>query len=279
MADRQDMEIKTKNAILVKEKVFTILFIIMLSKAQISLIHSLQHKKYRKIHSLFVVEGLKSIQEFILFSWQIDTIYVTDAVSAKLNKIPRNIKCISVTDAELRKISFLNNPQGILALVKTPFPEQLEYDTLKRNHTLLLDNIQDPGNMGTIIRTAEWFGIKKIICSNECVDVYNPKVVQATMGSLSRLKIFYQDLGLVISACDIPTYGAVLDGESIYKMDFKDEGLIIMGNEGNGISSEILEQLDYRVTIPNYGQAESLNVAVATTIFCSELARRKIPFK
>ncbi len=140
----------------------------------------------------------------------------------------------------------------------------------------MLDDVQDPGNLGTIIRTAEWFGIEHIICSIGTVDAYNPKVVQATMGSLARLQVYYTNLNEFIPASGLKVYGALLDGQSIYQTKWSDEGLIVMGNEGNGISDEIIALIDQAVTIPRIGQAESLNVAVATTIFCSEIARQKL---
>lgn len=162
-----------------------------------------------------------------------------------------------------------------MALVHIPEQKELQVQDYKNQHTLVLDDIQDPGNLGTIIRTAEWFGFQQIICSIGTVDAYNPKVVQATMGSLSRIQIHYIDLKSFIKEVKIPVYGALLDGDSIYETDWTHEGLIILGNEGNGISEEIIELVDQPVTIPRIGEAESLNVAVATTIFCSEIARTK----
>src|SRR5690606_34535800 len=147
-----------------------------------------------------------------------------------------------------------------------------DWSLLRQQHNLLLDDVQDPGNLGTIIRTAEWFGIQHIICSVGTVDAFNPKVVQATMGSLARVKIYYTSLVDFINQSEMATFGALLDGSSIYKTDFGKAGLIIMGNEGNGIGTEIIDKIDHAVTIPRIGNAESLNVAVATTVFCSEIA-------
>ena len=140
---------------------------------------------------------------------------------------------------------------------------------------MVLDDVQDPGNLGTIIRTAEWFGFQHILCSLGTVDAYNPKVVQATMGSLSRIEIHYVDLKAFIREAKIPVFGALLNGDSVYKTDWASEGLVVLGNEGNGISDELISLVDKPVTIPRIGNAESLNVAVATTIFCSEIARTK----
>lgn len=251
----------------------------MLSKAQISLITSLQHKKFRTQHNLFVVEGIKSVLEFIHSSYKISKIFATAEAAAKLGKIPQNIKLDELTDAEFNKISGLKNPQGALALVEIPQFDQLKLTNLNGKHSLILDDVQDPGNLGTIIRTAEWFGIENIICSIGTVDAYNPKVVQATMGSLSRIKIHYLDLEEFILKNNMPIFGALLNGESIYETNFGDEGFIMMGNEGNGIRESLIPKVDKAVTIPRVGNAESLNVAVATTIFCSELTRQNMEKK
>ncbi|WP_313418291.1 TrmH family RNA methyltransferase [Sphingobacterium multivorum] len=248
----------------------------MLSKAQISLITSLQNKKYRKQHGLFIVEGIKSVMEFISSSYEVESIFYTDDANTKVGKISHNIKSHELTETEFQKISALKSPQGVLALVKLPLQQKIVPSNLKNKFSLVLDDVQDPGNLGTIIRTAEWFGIEHIICSIGTVDAYNPKVVQATMGSLARLQIHYTDLTDFIPATGLKVYGALLDGQSIYQTVWADEGLIVMGNEGNGISDEIIALIDQAVTIPRLGQAESLNVAVATTIFCSEISRQKL---
>jgi TrmH family RNA methyltransferase len=248
----------------------------MLSKAQISLITSLQNKKYRKQHGLFIVEGIKSVMEFISSSYEVESIFYTDDANTKVGKISHNIKSYELTDTEFQKISTLKSPQGILALVKLPLQQKIVPSNLKNKFSLVLDDVQDPGNLGTIIRTAEWFGIEHIICSIGTVDAYNPKVVQATMGSLARLQIHYTDLTDFIPATGLKVYGALLNGQSIYQTVWANEGLIVMGNEGNGISDEIIALIDQAITIPRIGQAESLNVAVATTIFCSEIVRQQL---
>lgn len=248
----------------------------MLSKAQISLITSLQHKKFRSQHHLFVVEGIKSVLEFMESAYKIEKIYATVEAVAKLGKIPENIKLEEVSVQEFGKISSLKSPQGALALVELPQWDELTQKDLQGKHSLLLDDVQDPGNLGTIIRTAEWFGIAHIICSIGTVDAFNPKVVQATMGSLSRIKLHYVDIEAFMASNSLPIFGALLEGTSIYAHDFGKEGLIMMGNEGNGIRKSVIPQVTQAVTIPRIGAAESLNVAVATTIFCSELARQQL---
>ncbi|MBO9675144.1 MAG: RNA methyltransferase [Sphingobacteriaceae bacterium] len=245
----------------------------MLSKSQISFIKSLHQKKYRKEHGLFIVEGIKSIKEFIRSNYHIHTIFYNSEQYNLLPKLPANINLFEVKNAELEKISTLQTPQGFLALVHIPKNKPLDEKELKNQFTLVLDGVQDPGNMGTIIRTADWFGFKKIICSLDSVEVFNPKTVQATMGSLARVDIFETDLPAFLAGNKLPVFGALLDGESIYKTQWGNEGLVILGNEGKGISPEVIKKINKPVTIPRIGEAESLNVAVSAAIFCAELVR------
>lgn len=246
----------------------------MLSKSQISFINSLHQKKQRKEMGLFLVEGLKSVTEFIESDYQIDTIYHTPAVLSKLDKISGNIKLVEIKPEELSKISTLNAPQDVLAVLKMPEEELIRPEQLKNQFSLVLDGVQDPGNMGTIIRTADWFGISNLICSNDTVEVYNPKVVQASMGSLSRTKVFYTDLVQFLEENQVPSYATTLNGRSIYETNFKAEGLLILGNEGNGIRAEVLEKVKNQITIPRFGSTESLNVAVSAGICCAEIRRK-----
>ncbi|SDL12182.1 RNA methyltransferase, TrmH family [Pedobacter sp. ok626] len=245
----------------------------MLSKSQISFIKSLHQKKYRKENGIFIIEGIKSIEEFIQSNYQIHSIYYLAQYHSLLPTLPANIKLFEVNNAELDKISTLQTPQGILALVNIPKPPVLNLVDLKNSFTLVLDGVQDPGNMGTIIRTADWFGFKHIVCSNNCVEVYNPKTVQATMGSLSRVNIYYEELPLVLKNIKMPIFGAVLDGKSMYKTDWGNEGLVILGNEGQGISPEVIKLITNPVTIPRTGGAESLNVAISAAILCADISR------
>jgi TrmH family RNA methyltransferase len=245
----------------------------MLSKSQISLLKSLQHKKFRKEHGFFLVEGYKSVIEFVNTAYQVDTIYHTPEIASKMMNLSRKINFQEISLTDLEKISSLKTPQEVIGLVKIPKWPLLNYNLLKNKFSLVLDGVQDPGNMGTIIRTADWFGIADIICSDDTVDVYNPKVVQATMGSLARINVHYGDLTTILPQIKLPLFGAMLDGENIYSTNFGNEGLLAMGNEGNGLRPEIQELINKKVTIPRIGYAESLNVAIATAILCSEIKR------
>jgi len=245
----------------------------MLSKSTISLLKSLQQKKFRIEHGLFLVEGNKSVTEFANSPYQIEAIYHTTAIDPKLLKLSGKINFSEISLNDLEKISSLKSPQEVIALVKIPALPILNATALKGKFAIALDGIQDPGNMGTIIRTADWFGMQHIVCSADTVDVYNPKVVQATMGSLAHVNIYYVELAQFLESINMPLFGALLDGSNIYKTDFGTEGLIIMGNEGNGLRPEIIKLVQKAVTIPRGGNAESLNVGIATAIFCSEIKR------
>jgi len=245
----------------------------MLSKSQIGFIKSLHQKKYRKESGLFIIEGIKSISEFVHSNYQIDSIYFLGQYQSLLPKLPPNIKLFEVNTTELDKISALQAPQGILAVVKIPPIAAFNKEILKNSFSLILDGIQDPGNLGTIIRTADWFGFKNVICSTHTVEVYNPKTVQATMGSLARIDVSYQDLSTFLKDIKIPIFGAMLDGNSLYETNWGKEGLVILGNEGQGVSEEVIKFINNPVTIPRVGQAESLNVAVSAAIFCADIRR------
>jgi len=245
----------------------------MLSKSTISLLKSLQQKKFRTEHGLFLVEGYKSVIDFANSAYQIVTIYYTNAIDPKLLNLSGKINFNEISLTDLEKISSLRSPQEIIALVKMPEWPILKAEELKGKFAIALDGIQDPGNMGTIIRTADWFGIQHIICSADTVDVYNPKVVQATMGSLARINVYYTELAEFLGDINLPVYGALLDGANIYETDFGTEGVVIMGNEGNGLRPEIIRLVKKAITIPRWGNAESLNVGIATAIFCSEIKR------
>lgn len=240
----------------------------MVSKNQIKLITSLQQKKYRKIHQLFIAEGKKVILELLDAGFQLEFLFVTEA-----NLFPQTYHSELISEQELKKITALTTPNNCLAVFKTQ---------INQNHTdseliLALDTIRDPGNMGTIIRLCDWFGITTLVCSEESVDSYNPKVIQATMGSLARVTIIYTDLQNYLSQTTLPVFGTFMDGENIYKTEIPQKGIILMGNEANGISKEIEKLVTTRLSIPRFGDlqaTESLNVATATAIFLSEFRRR-----
>jgi TrmH family RNA methyltransferase len=248
----------------------------MLSKSQISLITSLQHKKFRHQHNLFIVEGHKSVSEFAQSSYQLEAIYHTPEFAVKLLKLSNKINFQEISVADMARITCLKTPTDVLALVKVPVSPVIDYSLLKEKFSLALDGVQDPGNMGTIIRTADWFGIEHLICSDDTVDAYNPKVVQATMGSLARVKVHYTDLLKTLPQSKLNIFGALLNGTNIYNTTFGAEGILIMGNEGNGIRPQVQEVINTAVTIPQAGKAESLNVAMATAIFCSEIKRNTL---
>lgn len=238
----------------------------MLSKNQIKLVRSLELKKNRKRENLFVAEGPKVVGDLLRTGYRPHTIFST---------IPRADAQL-VTEEELCHISFLQHPQEVLAIFEipaTPHPS-----AISQQLSLALDGIQDPGNLGTIIRIADWFGIGTIYCSPETADVYNPKVVQATMGSIAHVSITYCNLVELLSTAQCPVYGTLLDGDDIYQQPLTPHGIIVMGNEGNGISQTVRPLITNRLLIPNFNPAtetaESLNVAIATAITCSEFRRR-----
>ena len=246
----------------------------MLSKSQINLLKSLQQKKFRREQGLFIVEGHKSIIEFINSAYPVEAVYYTSSFDSKVLKLSQKINFCEISVIELEKISSLKTPQDALALVKIPQWPVLQHEQLKGKFSLVLDGIQDPGNMGTIIRIADWFGIDNIICSDDTVDAYNPKVVQDCMGSLDRVRVHHISLTEFLPEIKLPIFGALLNGANIYDTDFGKEGLIIMGNEGNGLRPEIQKMVNNAITIPRIGKAESLNVAIATALFCSEITRK-----
>ncbi len=239
----------------------------MVSKNQIKLINSLQQKKYRKLHNLFIAEGKKVIQELIDANFCLEHLFVTQT-----DLFDKKHAATLILDSELKKISALTSANDCLAVFKIK-----EYSSSTNSGLeLALDNIKDPGNMGTIIRLCDWFGISKIVCTEETVDMYNPKVVQATMGSLARVQVEYTNLATYLKATDKEIFGTFMDGENIYRKDLPSNGILVMGNEANGISSEIENLITQKISIPRFGnlqQTESLNVATATAIFLSEFKR------
>ncbi|KGL58644.1 TrmH family RNA methyltransferase [Polaribacter sp. Hel1_85] len=239
-----------------------------ISKNQFKLITSLSQKKYRQKHKLFIAEGIKVVQELLNSSLEVETLFCTDDFSTNISD--ENIVRISETD--LKKISNLKTPNKVLGLFK--FPDEKAFKN--KGLVIALDAINDPGNLGTIIRLCDWFGVEELICSKDTVDCFNQKVVQASMGSLTRISIRYVDLAEYLSATNLPTFIADMDGENVYKTNLPKEGILIMGNEANGVSNEIKKLITNKISIPRFGEiqeTESLNVATATAILLSEFKR------
>ena len=240
----------------------------MLSKSQIKLIKSLSQKKFRNSHGLFVVEGIKGIKEFLNSDFQLISLYST-VERFEVGKDQLSL----IDERDLKKISSLKTPQQALAVFKIPASKEPNLNGL----IIALDGVRDPGNLGTIIRLCDWFGVETLICSNDTVDCYNPKVVQASMGSLTRIEIHYLDLKDFLSEqSHLPVLGTMLEGENVYEANLPDSGIVVLGNEANGISEEIGNLLSQKLNIPQFGkvqETESLNVATATAIVLSEFKR------
>ncbi len=259
----------------------------MISQTKIKLIRSLESKKGRLKEGAFVAEGPKTVGD-LMAAVRPRLVVATDAWLDN-NRIEGGVEVLAITDSELRKVSLLQNPQQVLAVFPLPEYEKASEDEQGTSATLnadslclALDGVQDPGNLGTIIRIADWFGIETIYCSHETADVFNPKAVQATMGSIARVKVLYVDLLRLIESLPkgYPVYGTLLDGEDIYRQQLSANGMIVMGNEGNGLSEAIRRKISHKLLIPNYpsgrNTADSLNVAIATAITCSEFRRRSM---
>ena len=250
----------------------------MLSKNQIKLVRSLELKKNRKKEGLFVAEGPKVVGDLLRAGYVPHSIFMVQGSGFMVQGSGFKVqgRLLPITDDELRKLSFLQHPQEVLALFE--IPQTSDLSPQPSSLSIALDGIQDPGNLGTIIRIADWFGITTIYCSEDTADCYNPKVVQATMGSLAHINIAYTDLEALLRQYDGPIYGTLLDGQNIYQQELSSEGIIVMGNEGNGISPAIRQLVTHKLLIPNYNPssetAESLNVAIATAITCAEFRRR-----
>ena len=250
----------------------------MISKNQLKYVRQLEQKKYRKREGLLVAEGVKVVNDLLL-RYQPKMLFATHEYLETHPLHNATFETIEVSPDELTRLSFQQHPQQVLALFPIP---TINYNlsSINNNLSLALDGVQDPGNLGTIIRIADWFGIENIYCSEDTVDAWNPKVVQATMGSISRVNLIYIDLPQMLDNLppDFPVYGTFLDGKNIYEESLSQEGLVIMGNEGNGISDAVRSRVNRRLLIPDFHQgetADSLNVAIATAITCSEFRRRK----
>ncbi|TDH24199.1 RNA methyltransferase [Segetibacter sp. 3557_3] len=241
----------------------------MLSKNEGKYIQSLCHKKQRDQEGLFIAEGPKLVAELLSSNMEVVGLYGTAEFFGQHPAI--DVKTTIISTDELSRISNLQTPNQVLAIVKQR--QHLTEPTLTGRLTLVLDAIQDPGNLGTIIRIADWFGITQVVAGLETADIYNPKVVQASMGSICRVGVWYEDLLQWLPSVKVPVYGALLDGESIYGLTRATEGVLLIGNEGKGIHEALKPFINRPVTIPRFGGAESLNAAVATGIIVSHLIR------
>ena len=238
----------------------------MLSKNQVKLIQKLHQKKYRNELNLFIVEGKKSINEFLQAGYTPQLLIATEAFTTN---VPQHL-ITPVSKDELRKVSTLQNPDEGLAVFQQPKHKGI----LQEGVIVALDNVQDPGNLGTIIRLCDWFGVETLLCNTQTVDCYNPKVVQASMGSLTRVAVHYLDLAAFLTTTALPVYTMDLEGENLYTATFPKDCILILGNEANGISSEVRALSNEVITIPRFSQhqrTESLNVAMAGAIILSEV--------
>ena len=239
----------------------------MLSKSQIKLITSLRQKKFRTQHQLFFAEGVKTINELLNSKFKLHQLYTTTS-----DFDVKDVLQTKITPNELQKISTLKTPNAAIALFEIPGEENVDFNNL----VVALDNLRDPGNLGTIIRLCDWFGIKDLICNTETVDCYNSKVIQATMGSITRVNVVYKDLSQILKDTSITSFGAFMDGENVYHSTLPNKGILVLGNEANGIQNDIEGLITKRISIPRFGdlqQTESLNVANAAAILLSEFRR------
>ncbi len=247
----------------------------MFSKTHTKYIQSLHHKKFRDEHGVFIAEGTKVVLELVMTDkfecLQLFALPEWFLANTKTLTTYTEIEKIEVKDFELEKISALSNPNKVVGIFqKSTLPQTID---TKQKITLVLDAIQDPGNLGTIIRNADWFGVENIVCSSTCADMYNPKVLQSTMGSLARVNVVYKDLpNWLAENKSIKKFAANLDGENVSTINGIKEAIIIIGNEGKGISEEVMNLVDEKITIQKIGKAESLNAAVATGIILSRLS-------
>ncbi|MDR2389374.1 MAG: RNA methyltransferase [Tannerellaceae bacterium] len=252
----------------------------MLSRKRIQYVRSLEAKKYRKLHRAFVAEGNKLVAD-LMGAFECEWMLAKPSWMATRGDIPAGELCVDLGD-EIRKVSFLATPQDVIAVFKCPSYD-LGCADASSNLLLALDGVQDPGNLGTIVRLADWFGVEHIVCSADTADAFAPKAVQASMGALSRVRVHYTSLGSYLGEAfsrSIPLYGAFPGGEDLYGAGLSRSGILVMGNEGNGIRAEIEALIGHRLRIPSYPlgrtTSESLNVAVATAIVCAEFRRRFI---
>lgn len=242
----------------------------MLTKVTIKLIKSLQVKKYRKQEQCFLIEGAKSVQELLASDFEVVKLIATADFLSSL-KTPAKGEVVEVSESILENLGEFQTNRTALAIAR--FKPNTPVRVSEKEYGLILDDIRDPGNLGTIIRTADWYGINKIIVSPETTDFYNPKVISATMGSFTRVHVFNTDLVEYLRSNTLPVYGAFLEGIDVHKVKFGQGGLIVIGSESHGISRDLQPFISERITIPRYGGAESLNAAIATAVICDNLQR------
>lgn len=248
----------------------------MVSKNTLKFIKSLQQKKFRKQEQAFFVEGNKNVTELLLSDYEVSHLLCTDQFASANFKLLKSVKAevFEVSQTTLESVGSFQSNDEALAVAKTKANTPIKLDA--DEWAIALDDVKDPGNLGTIIRIADWYGIQKLVLSNESAEIYNPKVLHASMGSFTRIQVFYTDLIGYFQKSTLPIYGAFLDGDSIYETKFGRGGIVLMGNESNGISKELEPLVSRKITIPRFGHAESLNVAVATAIICDNMKRSLI---
>ncbi|WPR77988.1 RNA methyltransferase [Algoriphagus sp. NG3] len=248
----------------------------MLSKNTVKFIKSLHQKKFRIQEQMFFVEGEKSVVEVLDSDFRLELLVATESFIQRNNRLINNssVHVIEATQKQLESLGQYQSNDSALAVVHMKVNDAFDFP--EDQFVLGLDEVRDPGNLGTIIRIADWYGIKNLVLSEHTADFYNPKVIQSTMGSFTRVNFFYADLKEVFQKWNVPIYGAFLDGENVHELNQVSSGVILMGNESNGISNDIGKLVTDRVTIPGFGQAESLNVAIATAILCDNFKRLEV---
>ena len=259
----------------------------MITRARIKWIKSLEKRKFRQLHNSFVAEGPKLVGELLPYSTPLYVAATQEWLIKNSHLLSASIEVDEVSQEELEKASLLRTPQSVLAVMPI-MEKELNLASIQSQLVIALDGVQDPGNLGTILRIADWFGIRQVLCSSAntldgsgtegTVDVYNPKCVQSCMGALARVDVHYCNLQKVLTSVEMPVFGTFLDGKDIYEEELSANGIIVMGNEGNGISKEVAKHISRRLYIPNFPKGslttESLNVAIATGIVCAEFRRR-----
>ncbi len=239
----------------------------MVVKSQLKYIKSLQQKKYRVQHNRFVAEGLKTVMELLQAGWKTELLLATE--DSIIEDLGPGVELIS--ERQMSQISSFKSPSPVLGVFEIPTSGEIDFS----DWIVALDKVRDPGNLGTIIRLCDWYGIPHLVCSTDTVDAFNPKVLQATMGSIARVNIHYNELTAFLESAAVTVYGAFMDGNSVYEARLPKAGILVMGNEANGISGEVGKLINDRISIPQYGtsSAESLNVATATAILLNEIRR------